>query len=207
MSSATRHNPKFIHPANSSFHSDSDHESHSECSPRGSISLATSDDNLLPSSTVSDSEKAVSRPRRPAQRTVKFAEKTTSSPAPVYTPLNKSQKAKQVATTTLKGAGSIAGGIFGCICFIFAKACILDGGSGLSGSGSRVVVGRQGEEGNRRVVQRDMRGYVGYYDDEKRRVGEHRARVPAGVRVAHQHGHAGSRTHRTANSAIAQKSY
>jgi len=123
---------------------------------------------------------------------------------PVYPPLDKSQKAKQVAKTTLKGAGTVAGGIFGCICYIFAKACILDGGSGLSGSGSRVIVAEAGEDGfaqrNRRVVEKDMRGYGGYYDGEKRR-----APVPAGVRAA-QRAHVGQKTHRSRNATLVRGS-
>ena len=190
---------KYLQPTSTSYHMDSDNEAHSDCSPRGSISLATSDDNLLtpraPVSTIAQSVKAVSHTRRPAPRTVRFAEKPQLTPAPVYPPLDKSQKAKQVAKTALKGAGTVAGGIFGCICYIFAKACILDGGSGLSGSGSRVIVAEVGEDGfvqgNRRVVEQDMRGYIGY---EKPR-----APVPAGVRIAQQE-YAGQKTYRSRNT-------
>ncbi|KAF8438701.1 hypothetical protein BGX38DRAFT_1209601 [Terfezia claveryi] len=174
---------KYLQPTSTSYHMDTDNEVHSDCSPRGSISLATSDDNLL-------------TPQTPA-RTVRFAEKPQLTPAPVYQPLGKSQKAKQVAKTTLKGVCTVAGGIFGCICYIFAKACILDGDSGLSGSGSRVIVAGAGEDGfvqgNRRVVEMDMRGYSGHYDDEKPR-----APVPAGMRATQQY--AGQRINRSRNS-------
>lgn len=85
------------------------------------------------------------------------------------------------------------------MCFIFAKACILDGGSGLSGSGSRVVVARPGEDGfvqgNRRVVRRDMRGYIDH-GDEKRGISGNRAGVPPRVRVAHQQTHGGAQPQR-----------
>lgn len=196
---------KYLQPTSTSYHHmDSDNEAHSDCSPRGSISLATSDDNLLtlrnPVSVTTQSIKAVPHARRPVPRTVRtvhFAEKAQLTSAPVYPPLGKSQKAKQVAKTTLKGVGTVAGGIFGCICYIFAKACILDGSSGLSGSGSRVVVAAAGEEGfvqgNRRVVERDMRGYIGHYDNEKPR-----APVPAGVRAG-QLAPTGQSTHRNRN--------
>lgn len=186
---------------------DSDNEAHSDCSPRGSISLATSDDNLLtpqtPASTTAQ-PKAVPT-RRPVPRTVRFAEKPQLTPAPVYQPLGKSQKVKQVAKTTLKGVCTVAGGIFGCICYIFAKACILDGDSGLSGSGSRVIVVEAGEEGfvqgNRRVVKMDMRGYSGHYVDEKPR-----APLPAGMRATQQ-AYAGQRINRSRNSTSVRRAH
>ncbi|KAF8417953.1 hypothetical protein EV426DRAFT_621101 [Tirmania nivea] len=196
---------KYLQPTSTSYHMDSDNEAHFDCSPRASISLATSDDNLLtPRAPVRTTAQPAKAMPHSSPRTVRFAEKAQLTPAPVYPPLNKSQKAKQVAKTSLKGLGRVSGGIFGCICYIFAKACILDGGSGLSGSGSRVVVAGVGEEGfvqgNRRVVERDMRGYSGYYDDEKPR-----APVPAGMKATQQV-HVEQRTHRSRNIIPVQRS-
>lgn len=197
---------KYLQPTSTPYHMDSDNEAHSmDCTPRGSISLATSDDNLLPPRTpvaTTQTVKTVPHTRRPAPRTVHFAEEAQLSPAPVYPPPNKSEKVKQITKTALKGAGTVTGGIFGCICFIFAKACILDGGSGLSGNGSRVVVAGVGEEGfiqgNRRMVERDMRGYNGHYSYEKPR-----SSVPVGVRAAQQ-AHVGQKTHRNRNTTSAE---
>jgi len=198
---------KYLHPTPTSYDMDSDNEAHSDCSPRGSISLATSDDNLLPRrNPVSNATQSVKagHTRRSNPRTVHFAEKAQLSPAPVYPPLGKSQKAKEVAKTTVKCVGTVSGCIFGCICFIFAKACILDGDSGLSGNGSQVVVARAGEEGfaqrNRRMVEKDMRGY-GYHGDEKQRVN-----LPAGVRAAQQT-RTGQRTPRSVDVVPVQRSY
>lgn len=68
-----------------------------------------------------------------------------------------------------------------------------------------MVVARAGEEGfvqgNRRIVEKDMRGFAGYYDDEKRRVP-----VPAHVRTTQQV-HAGQKTHRNGDSRTGKRSH
>ena len=192
MSPRPLNDSKDLHSNSSLFHLDSGLETQSDCSPRGSILLATSDDDLLPTSTVS-MQKAIPHTRRAAApRTVRFADKpplTSVSPPSGYTALSKSGKAKKIAKTTLHGAGSVAEVLLGCMCCVFATVCINDSEPRLSGGESRVIAARPGgkalSQRRVRVVKMDMAGYAGYHGDtEKRRQAVARAGVPHHVRVA-----------------------
>ena len=187
----------------SRFSDDFEHDNHPESSPRGSISIATSKDNLV------NRPGTGTAPRRKPPCTVQFAEKPLTSAEPkIYRPRTKSEKAKGCAKATVRGAGAVAGGLLGCVCYMLAKACILDGGAGLSGGGSRVVVARADSNGfahggRRRIVTMDMAGYYGGGGGaEKPRPRSRprtrtqtqtqtrtrtRANVPSGVRVALAH--------------------
>ena len=188
MSQRPLNDPKYHHPHSSHFHLDNGLETQSDCSPHGSILLATSDDDLLPTSSLGP-QKSIPHTYRP--RTVRFADKpplTSASPPSSYNALSKSGKAKKIAKTTLHGVGTVAGVALGCVCFVFTKACVYDGGAGLSGGGSRVVSARPGEKAlsqrRIRVVEMNMTGYAGYHGDTKRRPAVARAGVPRHVRVA-----------------------
>ena len=190
MSPRPLNDPKYHDPNSSLLHMESSLEAQSDCSPRGSISLATSDDDLLPTSTL-DMQKSVPHNHRAATRTVRFADRpplTSVSPPSGYTALSKSGKAKKIGKATLDGAGTVAGVILGCMCFFFATACTYDSEAKLSGSKSRVVAARPGEntlsQRRIRVVNMDMTGYTGYHGDmDKRRHGLARAGVPNHVGV------------------------
>ncbi|KAF8466201.1 hypothetical protein BDZ91DRAFT_816733 [Kalaharituber pfeilii] len=202
LSSGEKHSLQDVYPTNSNSPTATE-EQDDDCSPRGSISLASqlaSDDHLLPKQSSATSKRkpgsgnrgarTMASPKSPQGRTVHFAEKDFIADyhnPPPPAPLRKSQRARIAAKSTLDVVKCVAAGALGCVCFIFYKACILDSSSGMGTGSSRVMVARESGDGTRRVrvvPQMDDYGYSRRASDPTHSAHRQRAQVPSAVRRA-----------------------